>query len=103
MCSVLSEDSLRDTEFIGCEVKPRVIVPLYSCDNDRKNGLHKSRILVLAIVPASDEFHNFCRLRWAVPIFRCESEDDRYKCVRIDHEVDGIGTDVNSLAIDLIW
>ena len=77
MSGVLSEDGLRDTEFFGGKVKPRIVMPLYPCDNDRKNGLDKSRILVLTIVPACDKFYNFRRLRWSVPVFRCKSEDDR--------------------------
>ena len=36
VCGVLSEDSHRDPQFLGGEDKPRVIVLLYSCDNNRK-------------------------------------------------------------------
>ena len=72
MSSVLSEDSLRDAQFIRGELKPRVVLLLYSCDNNRKHGLHKRRVFTLAIVPVSNKIYNFCRLRWAILAFGCE-------------------------------
>src|SRR6266702_632997 len=82
MCGVVSEDSLWDAQFIGGENKPRVVVPLHSCNNTGTYGLYnQSSFSVSTIAPTSHDTAKFGGLQSPMLIFRHDSVEDIRKRV----------------------
>ena len=57
MCSVVSEDTLRDAQFIGGECKLRVVVPLYSTITIENRACSRGVSSPAGLTPVSDETH----------------------------------------------
>ena len=57
MCSVVSEDTLRDAQFIGGECKPRVVMPLYSAITIENRACSTGVSSPARLTPVSDERH----------------------------------------------
>src|SRR6266702_1908792 len=77
MCGVVSEVSFGDAQFIGGGKKPRVIVPLRSCNETGKYGLsNQRRFSVSTTAPTSHGTDKFGSLQPPILIFRHDCTED---------------------------
>src|SRR6266702_4046169 len=97
MCRVVLEVSFWDAQFIAGGKKPRIVVPLRSCNETGKYGLsNQSRFSVSTTAPTSHGTDKFDSLNSPMSIFRHVSTEDIPICIGKFRRIKGVRADDSS-------
>src|SRR6266702_2025190 len=102
LCGVVSEVRFWDAQFIGGEKKPRVTVPLRSCNNTGKYDFY-NQSAVSTTAPTSHDPAKFGSLQSPALIVERDFIDDLPICIGKFRRIKGLRADDGSPVFGRFW